>query len=394
MLCGALGLKSKILTFRLSLPVINLSLHNRVDSSARKLAQSIYTEFHSLVSDRHLPEDLISNIVVLSLSALWKRRMIRDPPSAGNSDSSSVLPALVIEARMFSHVLSLYRALLEVGIEQLQEPLPPDAAESDLAQRITAVFRRTLPALRIASKWLRANASYLVRGVQGLEQEASNAGFAGDGSVSDVYGITNESIGIAKFWVLYTDFMRTLARSFPVDRLPPLIGPLEEDVDMRGFLPLRKMMDYTGPTAQDTGAGKALPAADDQVHPNVLQLMRIAELLNDAKALVDMEVGPVSLSASHVLNFVQGSPTPLAIYGNQFMIKGVEARPQRADGSMEPIILDTAKYQALGDPDDDMSEITSRTDDDVVRDAFRFLDNADRDTNDDEDGDDEIVYLR
>ena len=39
-----------------------------------------------------------------------------------------------------------------------------------------------------------------------------------------------------------------------------------------------------------------------------------------------------------------------------------------------------------------MTETTSRTDDDVVRDAFRFLDASDRDVEEEEPQDDEIVW--
>jgi protein SMG7 len=62
---------------------------------------------------------------------------------------------------MIDHLLDLHGALLEVGEDELRD-LPPIDSIDDLAQRITATFRRTLPALRIASKWLRANFKYVV----------------------------------------------------------------------------------------------------------------------------------------------------------------------------------------------------------------------------------------
>ena len=53
---------------------------------------------------------------------------------------------------------------MQIGEKELAEK-PEDSIQDnlsrDLAQRITAIFRRTLPALRIASKWLRSNISYI-----------------------------------------------------------------------------------------------------------------------------------------------------------------------------------------------------------------------------------------
>jgi hypothetical protein len=63
---------------------------------------------------------------------------------------------------------------------------------------------------------------------------------------------------------------------------------LEEDVDMRGFLPLKKLMvgEEKG-EVESKGEGNKAAA---QVHPNEEQLMRIADLLNDAKLLTEFEV--------------------------------------------------------------------------------------------------------
>lgn len=366
-----------------------------------KHAQSIADDFFSLVAERLVPPDFISNVVVLSQGALWKHRMVRDPTQTKKASEtpdihSSMSPA-VIEAKIFTHVLSLHQALLQVGLQELKEPLPVDAAENDLAQRITAIFRRTLPALRIASKWFRANFKYVMQDPEAAALKETDNSKVTDNQDQDQQHrqICSSSTATIQFWQVYADFSRALSRAFPVERLPALNAPLEEDVEMRGFLPLKKLMGEMKKSAASPG--------DVEVHPNVEQLMRISDLLEDARALVDMEV-------SLILMLIRGKNTheippqnsPLALYGNRFVLKGVESVVQplpigRAGENSLPqqsSLFATIRDSSLifRDSDEDaMTEQTSRTDDEVVRDAFKFLDGSDRDV-DTDDQDDEIVW--
>jgi protein SMG7 len=331
-------------------------LSYRMDHTSPMHAQRLREDFASLVSERHLTIDLISKTVVLSQGALWKHRMIRDPGASRKAEKSPppVSAGPAIELRIFTHLLSLHQALLEVGIVELAEA-PPE--ECDLAQRITAVFRRTLPALRIASKWLRSNFSYVMLH---LEQE----------SASDSNSLVQRAGGaeVLVFWETFARFSSALMRAFPTERLPLVGLTLEEDVDMRGFLPLKKMMGEGG--ASDLG-----PASRPQVHPNEEQLMRIADLLNDAKALVEIQ------------------NCPIALYHRAFVVKGVEQPPavnfaQHLVPSRAPLISDLRDLE-----EDAMSEMTSRTDEDPVRAAFAEVVDGSWSAEDD-DEDDEIVYPR
>lgn len=90
------------------------------------------------------------------------------------------------------HELSRITSVLEQG-EQ----------EEDLALGVSAVVRRMLPALRIASKWLTIN-----------------------------------MLSARPVWTGYLSAMTLCASKFPRNRLPPVPSPLPEDVDMRGFVPL------------------------------------------------------------------------------------------------------------------------------------------------------------
>jgi protein SMG7 len=255
-----------------------------MDSIFPNHAEDVRDDFFALVSERCLPPDLIPKVVILSQGALWKYRMIREPPVLHREDDSLVpspSETVAIESRILTHVLVLHEALLQVGIAQLAEA-PPE--ESDLAQRITATFRRTLPALRIASKWLTANVKYVF---QCYDSDTIRTSLKPSPRKRKDVHTADLATGISQFWRTYSQFSTDLRNMFPPERLPRLNTPLEEDVDMKGFLPLRNMMgDVKGverKTDRSTDVGDA--NLTGQVHPNEEQLMRIADLLNDFKTL-------------------------------------------------------------------------------------------------------------
>ena len=242
---------------------------------------------------------MISSSIVLSQGALWKHRMIRDDSATHHhhtrDNSSPAVPAgtpTIVEWAILDHLLDLHCALLEVGKDELKD-LPPMDSIDDLAQRITATFRRTLPALRIASKWLRANFKYVVQDQEYASFQQSEKGEKGKGSESNNKKTSNKISGHStktlQFWKTYAQFSLALSLAFPANELPTLSAPLEEDIEMRGFSPLRNLMGESKILSEklsDNGVGQSR----EQVHPNVEQLMRIADLLDDAQALVAMEV--------------------------------------------------------------------------------------------------------
>ena len=266
-----------------------------MNSISPKHSEKVSSDFYSLVSERHLPIDMISSSIVLSEGALWKHRMIRDNTATHHTrDDSSPIPAgtpTIVEWAMLDHLLDLHRALLEVGKDELRD-LPPMDGIDDLAQRITATFRRTLPALRIASKWLRANFKYVVQDQEFLSFQQTEKGRGSESNKQTGNKISGHSTKTLQFWKIYAQFSLALSLAFPADKLPSLSAPLEEDIEMKGFSPLRNLMGelkICGEKLSDDGVGQSR----EQVHPNVEQLMRIADLLDDAKALAAMEVCPV-----------------------------------------------------------------------------------------------------
>ncbi|KAI9513460.1 hypothetical protein F5148DRAFT_948581, partial [Russula earlei] len=232
-----------------------------MNSLAPNHDESVVKEFSELVSDRILSIDTITKVVIAAQGALWKQRKV--------STSTSIS----MESRIASHVLALHRALLQNGITQLDEAAK--IVEEDLAMRITATFRRTLPALRIASKWLRMNLEYVLGDTRKDK----------DGPVRTI--VIKD---ISTFWETYTSFATRIVLVFPPTNLPQLKRPLEEDVDSRGYLPLAGMLvqDILPVSSEDEDT-----RVPEQVHPNEEQLMRIWDIGYDARLIAEVSGAPM-----------------------------------------------------------------------------------------------------
>ena len=278
----------------------------RAEAITPHLAQKLADDFRSLVTERVLPLDIILKTVVLAQGALWKHRMFRIASTNGHRKGPSPASSTAVESSIAAHLLLMHRVLLEVGIVQINETPPEDAGEHDLAQRITAAFRRTLPALRMSSKWLRANLRYVNTVTTDPEPNASKGKGRdrrrGGDRRSSSMSLSVSIPGLPEFWRVYAQFSTALLRSFPVDRLPKLATLLEEDIEMAGFMPLKRFvpLEVVGaasskenakvPPTGTTNAGLQTAVPAEQVHPNEEQLMRIADLLADAQAIAKDEV--------------------------------------------------------------------------------------------------------
>ena len=359
-----------------------------------ELQKLFTTDFTSLVSDRILPVETIIKIIVMAVGALWRVRLIRDSSSKEPRLSSS--KSAVVENKIASHVLSIFTSLLRIGVLQVTDGHDlqrTPGGSTNLALGITAVFRRTLPALRISSKWIRAHLSYLV-----ALAPARN-------STSPLKTL------FVDFWAAYQSFFTTLLNTFPLSEIPVLSNPLEEDVDMSGFVPLKKTM-----TAASTKSLSGLEPGQSQVHPNEEHLMRIWDLLQDSMEVAKEDVSYLSFSCGifthmHVLTDLQKSPIVFQETPARFSFKGLEgpASPKHkhprihADALMvPPSVMSHRLLQQAGahsrsasdvkdEIDDDGATVSTRTDDDPVNLAMQAT--LDLDISDD--GmmeDDEIVY--
>ncbi|KAG6865602.1 hypothetical protein C0991_001026 [Blastosporella zonata] len=362
----------------------------KMESLSRRHSKIVLDAFVALLSQRYLPIDMISNAVILSQGALWKHRMIRTPSTTSSQNRRpEVLPppegtSVIIEWYILEHLFDLYRGMLEVGLEELQVPPPKDAPGDDLAQRITATFRRSLPALRIASKWLHANFKYVNQDHEfvAFQEIRRNEGVSNGMVRNTQFKVARTSVRTQRFWQAYARFATELSRKFDLQKLPPLTAPLDEDIDMRGFLPLKNMM----AGAADGASPSVTTQPAQEVHPNDWQLMRIADLIHDARELVKLE------------------NSPIALYGFVFSVRDDIVEPQlppptQAEASNVPIgqqnllvsIRDTRRLDKEPE-EDNMTEVTSRTDDEMLRAAFNFLNAPGDDQEIDDEEDEQIVW--
>ena len=307
--------------------------------ASEELCESSVSVFHDLIAGLLLQSEVISKIVVLGLGALWKHRMVRSPGAKRRPRSNPR-----VEAQISGHLLAIFRSLLEVGLQELADD--PAGDTDDIAQKISATLRRMLPALRMINKWLRANHRF----------------YASDEKKQPVEGV-------AEFWKVYTRFFTTLGQKFPIEQLTPLETPLDEDLDIRGFLPLTKLMVTEN---SEEGVNRA------QVHPNEEQLMRIWDLLGDAKALAQTKVQlfPHCFWNSPLM---LDKDTPITYDNYIFSLKGQETTvspPQKSAQPRRPVL------PSITGAESDMAE----TDDDRVNDAIWAVIGVD--------SDEEVVYPR
>lgn len=271
--------------------MISCSLPPRLDAKLREHDKLVYQDFFELVSERHLSIDMIFHVVLLAQGGLWKHRMLRDPGSGRKQEGQTQAPVeftVAMEWKTLRHLMDMHYALLEIGRDQLKDLPSMDKVDNDLAQRITAIFRRTLPALRIASKWLRANLGYVMGDLEFQAYQEKERLRSVLVEKKNPAKLSAHSVHTIRFWKGYALFISALSQSFPASKLPSLGALLEEDIDVRGFLPLKRFAtDASNGNSADTfGTGETI----ESPHPNEEQLMRISDLLADARALVDAEV--------------------------------------------------------------------------------------------------------
>ncbi|GAC98168.1 hypothetical protein PHSY_005757 [Pseudozyma hubeiensis SY62] len=323
------------------------------------LSRSVLATFSTLIRARALRADQIVQFLVIALCASWTTRLWRGAPTSSSRESPrpssdgsedrhrpravrgersskkrapSPETARCVEFLVTAHVLGVFRELTAVDTaetrqaleanQELAEALQQMDEASAPARNLTAVVRRTLPALRIVTKWTKTHLEYMQR-IQKRARDAMQQFGETDPEVvrSDMevlpdserphphhaaYADTLESMD--RCWSQYVDLINSLRYAFPFDSLPNIgkvgsVGApalcLEEDSDMRGFAPTRKATQSTipGGTTINVGMGEACANVEavrpSQVHPNEEQLMRIADLMIDAKVIAESDASPI-----------------------------------------------------------------------------------------------------
>ncbi|KAJ5280423.1 hypothetical protein N7478_005795 [Penicillium angulare] len=142
--------------------------------------------------------------------------------------------------------------------------------------KVTAVARRILPALRHYSSWLLATSDFLI-----AQKEEKDSAL---------------SIQIKEFWKIYAGTLTLLASTFEIIHLPEVDYLLEEDEESLGFAPLDQkatIRRYCTPN------GEIKPRVTDpkieRSHPNMEMLYRVREFVIDGLDLVVGNRIPIAL---------------------------------------------------------------------------------------------------
>ncbi|GAA5937481.1 hypothetical protein JCM3775_001242 [Rhodotorula graminis] len=427
--------------------------------------------FRVVLVDRIFTSDVVTKIVVTALSALWDARISRSSSTTlSRSKTGSTAPPLAsatattspgepapasrvnLEPEALVHLLSLFSLLLRVSATETIELFSTNAntlsttttssttapAAANPAQNISAVLRRSLPALRILTKWLIAQLDYVERVTLRLEAAerkrlararargrtstgTSGPGGGSGGSADDGEGEQHEAqqplsldssasrgsgatpgaaagratlaeleAALDALWAAYADYANAVKLAFPAAALgdaQALLadgGWLEEDVELLGFAPLRRAMRPADGEAADT-AGARIRRVGRDVHPNDEQLMRVVEGQQDALVLAESPLARMSLidgayvftpreHANEDTSFDQ--PEPAAA-----------ARPQEDDADEDEEMLDQGTED---DPVDRAMRIDAA--DKLDMDGLSDLDDDLDDDDDDDDDEEQIVY--
>ncbi|KAE9405487.1 hypothetical protein BT96DRAFT_988278 [Gymnopus androsaceus JB14] len=185
--------------------------HESNDQLTVKEVDNIFNQFYR--------PDIRSDIYPGALESANASGCIVGPNSKSKSRSESSLPSTVIEARIYTHLLSLYRAILE-------------RAHCGVPEDITCAencWKMAQSQLQIC-QW-----PVLKRRVYSTEKESR--GTLLNHQVSSAPHPPRLLISGSK----YAEFLRALSRAFPAERLPDLSFPLLEDIEMERVQALKDL---------------------------------------------------------------------------------------------------------------------------------------------------------
>lgn len=264
----------------------------------------------NLMIERILSADTIVQIVTTAIASLWTRRLWRG--TSAKEQGTLATNNVNTELEIMLHLIGVMTVMVQVGFSETREAMesakrhPPSEPSgssdqsSTMVKNITAAFRRMLPALRIASKWLKSHVEYVERSRS--HQRKSELSDQESSQAEEISKQQKEKLSEAvdELWLHYVNFVNTIRFAFPFDRLPKFgtIGQsgmtnlsFEEDRDMRGFVPMKKAMLIDAKIDATT-----LEAAgvENQLHPNEEHLVRIADILIDAKVIAESDSSPIA----------------------------------------------------------------------------------------------------
>ncbi|TYJ58633.1 hypothetical protein B9479_000469 [Cryptococcus floricola] len=334
------------------------------------LLPSILDSLKDHLSSRHLPTETIVQLTALLIGVHFRNRSTAGVLPTGNpvtsQDPKVVQRSYEAEGKALEVMLRVWTVYFLVATEEVRDASlaaggslegsalddrPVDGAgirHDEMPQLISAVLRRILPSLRLISKWLKLNSSYLLR--------LSNT------RGSNLICSTNLTTAQGDFERQYEAFLGLIGKTFPLDRLPSLEEALEEDIDMRGFLGLVSGSASGGSNglAKFSAQGQTSEqgildgrSAEREVHPNEEHLMRLSDLQVDGKLILSFTQGHDSVE-----------PQPLDLHHSSFSIPDATTKAY-------PALNDLPHVPPALSEQDDLGSISTNTEDDPVTLAMR-----------------------
>ncbi|GAA5820042.1 hypothetical protein JCM11251_005460 [Rhodosporidiobolus azoricus] len=408
--------------------------------------------FATCTSERQLTSDVVLKITVAALAALWDARMSRSGVSTKPSSIAPAAPSTAVsssntaEPHLLILLLSLYTVLLRCSSAETNElyssnmaSLSPSEPAPTLAQNISAVLRRSLPALRVLHKWLLAQLDYIhrvearleaaerkrardarrkARTSTGTEEDAQRASSSlGEGGESAGSEKLRANLTVAELrstldglWEAMADFGNSMLLAFPSDELPSqlLAGAddtggnvvwLEEDVELLGFAPLRRSGSLVT-KGDEGGRPREMRKVGRDVHPNEEQLMRIKEGQGEVERLAESALTRFSFDDGAYIFHSRGEDEP-----SQQSSASLDARQLvtgRPSGMQVDRVASSEKINVEEEEEEDAEMLDQATEDDPVDRAMRVnaadkLDmdglESDLEENEEDDSDDEQILF-
>lgn len=192
---------------------------------------------------------------------------------------------------MITALLEVLRPELEDSVSGEELPKNPDGLQSSRRpEKISAIARRVLPALRQYSTWLVSRSSVIATTCDALLTPY-----------------------VKDMWILYAQVLTKIASVFPVEELATVSYLLEEDEMTIGFMPLRDpnlniesdlYVDEDG-----TLKSRLTDPGIERNHPNVEMVARVRDIILCALTLYSENRAPITLKRQEFL-FVERLPVP------------------------------------------------------------------------------------
>ncbi|CAJ0897804.1 19179_t:CDS:10 [Entrophospora sp. SA101] len=244
------------------------------------LKMNVLNQLKEYILTRILDSDQILKITAINMSALFVIRYIINGENGHNNGPiittaySRASKKMLIEKYAVLLVLDTLKTLLDLCVSELEEVSNEKSnenydhdhmGENIAVQILPAPVKRSLPSLRIGTKWILANLQYLSSMTNDISKD------------SDVKGDLTK---ITIFWEKYAKFMNLLEKLFPYEKGIPLSVPLKEDFEMNGFYILKNYVFINNDQVMTPSQDEPFEEFD----------MRIYDIFVDACKITESEV--------------------------------------------------------------------------------------------------------